>query len=138
MSSVFVYWFTLPNFTYYEDISEDIGGKYNGYVLIHKDHPFFGLDLCDDKLDDIEVHGGISFSGSAALLKGKASEVPLEYLTEDYWCFGFDCLHLGDTEAKWPIENIEKECGKLAEQFLNKELIDKRKPVSLQDAKEEN
>lgn len=54
-------------------------GYYCGYVGVSQFHPFYGKHY--DELD-IDVHGGLSYSGMM-----KFSE---------YWLFGFDCAHLGD------------------------------------------
>lgn len=52
-------------------------GSVNGYVRVPDDHPLHGLDY--DELDDIDVHGGVSFA-------------------DGDW-IGFDTAHFGDY---WP------------------------------------
>jgi len=56
------------------------GGYGNGYVTVPKNHPYYGLDEFDDRVMDLEVHGGVTFAAE----------------TEDGWTFGFDTLHYGD------------------------------------------
>lgn len=53
-------------------------GYRNGYVEVPPDHPFFGKEF-DHIAADLEVHGGLTFSGSI-------------YTDTDWW-LGFDCHH---------------------------------------------
>jgi hypothetical protein len=57
--------------------SPDIG-CWCGYVEVPSDHPWFGLD--GDALPYIDVHGGVTFTGSFA----------------ETWWIGFDCGHYDD------------------------------------------
>ena len=56
-------------------------GHWCGYVGVPNDHTFFGKHK--NELPDLDVHGGITFSGEARYLPG-------------LWSFGFDCGHLHD------------------------------------------
>lgn len=60
----------------YPNTTRRFGGHLCGYVILTKDHPYFGKssDL------DLEVHGGITFGEG----------------DEDTWMIGFDCAHSGD------------------------------------------
>lgn len=72
-----------------------------GYVAVAKDSPLNNIDYNDfyNKHDiDIDVHGGITFSGE---LNKALSKEPL------YW-FGFDCAHLYDGKD---FEAIKKYFG---------------------------
>jgi len=55
-------------------------GAWCGYVAVTKDHPAFGIEY---SALDVEVHGGLTFSGRWFELA-------------QYWWFGFDCCHYGD------------------------------------------
>ena len=71
----------------------------NGYVYIHK-------DLFDEDFDSIiennaGVHGGVTYA---------------EY-EGDYFCFGFDTAHLGDSPDRWTKEDVEKETIELYEEI---------------------
>ena len=55
-----------------------------GYVQVPVDHPWYGEDYYADSGDiDIDVHGGLTFSGQPVGI-------------DHGWWFGFDCAHLGD------------------------------------------
>lgn len=83
-----------------------------GYVSVPENHPFYGKN-CSEIEGDIEVHGGLSFSG-----KMKDSD--------DYW-FGWDYAHVGDrtyisgllfdTEKSWTTQEIADECFDVIKQF---------------------
>ncbi len=109
-----------------------------GYVKVEKGHPwhgahYFDFEYDDHSLDDIEVHGGITFA---------SHDVPCEKEGDDagYW-LGFDCSHGGDApdskyvtgelgqKRDWwmdlmtfegdtvkPIEYVRSECEGLAKQ----------------------
>lgn len=98
----------------FKNSPEDMGGDYNGYVVIHKSHPFFGMDYNDVP---IEVHGGITFGGGAASIGW--GELKEEYRNEDYWVYGFDTVHYMDTRAKWPKEKVEKETFRFYTNFYD-------------------
>jgi len=89
------------------------GGWGNGYVVIPKGNPLHGLHY--DKIN-VEVHYGLTFSEPASEL----SEWP-EILPEDKdgWVVGFDTLHSGDTEYKWPEFAVMDEANRLKEQLEN-------------------
>lgn len=88
----------------------------NGYAVIPKDHPCFGMhydDIEDQYGDIIDVNGGLTYSGSAEGWEG-VSEV---YRNEDHWVVGFDTCHHMDTIARWPKEAVEQEARELAGQL---------------------
>lgn len=64
-------------------------GGWNGYVEVGRDHPLWGLDYDDEKLENVEVHGGLTFVGS--------------WLGEGDWWFGFDCGHAWDISPAMPV-----------------------------------
>jgi hypothetical protein len=58
-----------------------------GYVALPESHPWHGVDY--DKLGDVDIHGGLTWSG----------EFPDEWVVPSLagrWWIGFDCAHLGD------------------------------------------
>lgn len=57
-----------------------------GYVAVPKGHPLYELSYSHSELDDIVVHGGLTYSGP--------SDYPVQ--DPDLWWFGFDCAHSGD------------------------------------------
>jgi hypothetical protein len=56
-----------------------------GYVAVPESHPDYGKHY--DDMEDIEVHGGLTFSGY------------WENLCDGLWYFGFDCGHVYDMNA---------------------------------------
>mgnify|MGYP000924493825 CR=1 FL=1 len=83
----------------------------NGYVVIPKGHPLYGIDYDDI---DLDVHYGITYSNYAS--KENWEEVTQEERDNDCWIIGFDTIHLGDTLEKWPKEKVQEEADYLLEQ----------------------
>lgn len=54
------------------------GGHLCGYVIINKDHPFFGK--YSEEIENIDVHRGVTFSGN-------------RFDGDNEWWIGFDCAH---------------------------------------------
>jgi hypothetical protein len=55
-----------------------------GYVGIDETHPYYGRDYCDEGVEDINCHWGLTYSDKA-------------YFEEsDLWYLGFDCGHCCD------------------------------------------
>jgi hypothetical protein len=59
-----------------------------GYVGLPKEHPYFGKHY--DDIENIEVHGGLTFSGYWEEIDDK----------ELYW-YGFDCGHAWDMDMDY-------------------------------------
>lgn len=76
---------------------------YCGYAVIPVDHPFYGLDY-DEVEDDIDVHGGLTFSGKLDELEG--------------YLLGFNCNHFGDTPEVENEEYTLNECKRLVDQLI--------------------
>lgn len=74
-----------------------------GYAVIPEDHLFYGVDY-DDVEDEIDVHGGLTFSG-------ELDEV-------DGYLLGFDCNHYGDTPEVQDEEYTLNECKSLVDQLI--------------------
>lgn len=64
----------------------------NGYIMLPKEHPLYGQHYDDAELCDI--HGGWTFSEFD------------EFEGKEYWVFGFDTCHLGDTPEMWPKDRV--------------------------------
>ena len=67
-------------------------GSRCGYVGVKKGNPLFGIKYQD--LDDIDVHGGLTFSG-------------VWKRDPDAWLFGYDCNH--DCDRKDPNSEFCRE-----------------------------
>lgn len=73
----------------------------NGYVSLPKGHKFYGLHYDDDLLQDIDIHGGLTYSEQEG----------------DFWTFGFDTAHHADTAENWPKDKVRDEALKLLQQL---------------------
>lgn len=95
-------------------------GHLCGYVKVQYGHPWWGQNVGDDSINDIEVHGGITFSDNYLPIK------PYVRIC-NYWWLGFDAGHYDDifpfgdkfdttiTNATYKnIEFIKNETEKLA------------------------
>jgi hypothetical protein len=91
-----------------------------GYVAVPESHPDYGKHY--DDLEDIEVHGGLTFSGY------------WENLCDGLWYFGFDCGHADDIDnppdivPEYPhrlrynksMGYVERQTRRLAEQLAKR------------------
>jgi hypothetical protein len=59
----------------------------NGYVGIKRDHPYYGLSTSSKQLENIRVHGGVTFADKGIHLNGAK---------KGYWYIGFDTAHAWD------------------------------------------
>lgn len=99
-----------------EQTWSDFGrGWGNGYVGIPKGHPFYGLSYYDDSLyklyDEygLHPHGGFTYASNFNLLTKENDD--------DYWFFGFDTSHLGDTLDIWTKERVEEHTEEIKKMF---------------------
>jgi hypothetical protein len=86
-----------------------------GYVGVIADNPLYEANYSNAIVEDISVHGGLTFSG--AIDDG------------DLWLLGFDCGHAGDLVPHYPgafqregdvyrdLEYVEAQCTSLAKQM---------------------
>lgn len=74
-----------------------------GYAVIPEDHPFYGADY-DDVEGDVDVHGGLTFSGELDEIDG--------------FLLGFDCNHFGDSPEVEDEEYTLSECKRLVDQLI--------------------
>lgn len=65
-----------------------------GYVAISKESPYLELD--DETIDNINVHGGVTFGG----------ELPIIDNGQNFWV-GFDCAHYMDAKDQWIIDQFD-------------------------------
>ena len=90
----------------------------NGYVAVPPSHCMHGIHydrlyyLFKDRPNQISVNGGLTYSNF-----GDGEHAP-----KNWWVFGFDTAHLGDTIEKWPKEAVEAETKRLFCQLLDIEL----------------
>lgn len=91
------------------------GDWYNGYVILPDDHELVDKFYGDfEKEYDIEVHGGITFSGYLSRI------MDLENMDlEEGYVLGFDCNHVGDNPVNCNQGYVENECKKLIDQLIN-------------------
>ncbi len=72
-------------------------GALCGYVGLPPGHPFHGTHYRD--LDDVEVHGGLTFSDACDPDGSEAEGIchtPQPGRPDDVWWLGFDCAHYSD------------------------------------------
>lgn len=117
-----------------------------GYVGVQPSHPAHGVkdsfsydddgnlisvSLIDAEIDNITVHGGLSFADGCG--HGEDESRGICHVTgngepDDVWWFGFDCGHAWDVCPGHPslrsydgeyrtIEYVERECQNLAKQL---------------------
>lgn len=100
-------------------------GYANGYVAIPTDHPLYEKSYDEAYEAGITVHGGLTYSDSIVNILSDFDLWGVEWLDgeipEDYWVFGFDTIHGGDTLAFWNRERCIEETKRLKEQFENYE-----------------
>jgi hypothetical protein len=108
----------IKGFIIENDLTLYDGGFANGYVVIPKDHPLWGLDYTAEEIESLNVHGGITFSEKVDedminhILWGK------DFEEEDLgsWLIGFDTRHSGDNLKRWPRKKVELEVINLIRQ----------------------
>ncbi len=95
-------------------ISNTIKAWRCGYVGIPEAHPYWGVGYQDDKLDHLEVHGGLTFSD------GRLGWIKID---DPLWWIGFDCDHAGDKSLyggdgiERSQKYVELQCERLAAQL---------------------
>ena len=75
-------------------------GHWCGYVRVPDGHPWHGRGPIDDVFDDVEVVGGVTFSGHLDRLRGEA------------WSVGFDTASFNARD--WTLDQVAEETGRLA------------------------
>ena len=67
---------------------------YCGYVGVPKSHPYFGVEYDTPDSFSIPAHCGLTYSSY------------MDEYDRDYWFFGFDCGHGGDSSS---VEDLSSE-----------------------------
>lgn len=92
-------------------------GYANGYVAIPVDHPLYGKTYDEACEAGITAHGGLTYSASMVSVLSNFDPLDTDWLDgevpEDYWVFGFDTMHFGDTINNWPQEKCIEETNNL-------------------------
>lgn len=109
------------------------GGYANGYVAIPPSHPYYAKDYNDVP---VEIHGGLTFGNEiewfADLTDAEKKDVtPINFdslneIPSDYYVFGFDTLHFGDTINRYDRAWCIKETEELAKQLKQIEIKSKQ------------
>ncbi len=68
-------------------------GNWCGYAGVEPGHPWHGVDRDDELLDDVQVHGGLTWAGPAKYHIQSLAD-PARY--KGHWWLGYDCAHGGD------------------------------------------
>ena len=111
-------------------------GAWCGYVGVSEGHPLFGKG---DEDADIEVHGGITFTGACQDHRDETEGIchrPSPGEPDHVWWLGFDCDHAWDLDPSRAVRErqrygwepakeevyrdqayVESECRKLAKQL---------------------
>jgi len=100
-------WFVTENNKLHQYIITDRGWG-NGYVLLPKNHPFYGMHYNSISVD---VHGGLTYSSEFYSDDLTNWNIKTEGITEEdigKWCVGFDTSHYGDNLNRWPREKVEE------------------------------
>ena len=75
-------------------------GAWCGYVGIPAGHPLHGLDHDDDRLEGVEVHGGLTYADGCQEddrpIEERICHIPGPGEPDNVWWFGFDCGHSMD------------------------------------------
>jgi len=83
-------------------------GYLTGYVGVTNSHPLYGQDYGKTMVKELDVHGGITFTG----------EFDIEPFKEKYWYIGFDAAHLMDKVPYVEMTEIEIELPSKIMQIL--------------------
>lgn len=113
-SSSKVVGYFLSDLVKYPSFDPTMRGRYNGYVILGKNHPFSGTR---DIIGNYDVHGGITFANK--LKDFNIDPYPELWAYADNWVVGFDTAHTGDNALDWDLEKTFAETIKLS-QLMNK------------------
>lgn len=104
----------LTDLVKYPSFDPTMRGRYNGYVILGKNHPFDGER---DIIGNYDVHGGITFANK--LKDFNIDPYPELWAYADNWVVGFDTAHAGDNALDWDLDKTVDETIKLS-QLMNK------------------
>lgn len=98
-------------------------GYANGYVAIPTNHPLYGKSYDEAYEAGITAHGGLTYSDSIVNVLSNFDLFGVDWLDgevpEDYWVFGFDTMHAGDTLDFWNLNRCMEEISNLKSQLEN-------------------
>jgi hypothetical protein len=75
---------------------------FNGYILIPKGHPLYGLHYDNILVRRIDVHGGFSYS---------------QFDAQGNWIIGFDTAHSDDNDTIWTHDAVLTELKNAVKQL---------------------
>lgn len=104
----------LTDLAKYPSFDPALRGRYNGYVILGKNHPFDGTR---DIIGNYDVHGGITFANK--LKDFNIDPYPELWAYADNLVVGFDTAHAGDNAENWGLDKTVDETIKLS-QLMNK------------------
>lgn len=82
---------TDPDTGYQYEIRMNFCGCYCGYVALPSLHPLYGAKLEDERIYELDVHGGVTYSDILNLAADDES-----HALDTAWCIGFDTAHMSD------------------------------------------
>lgn len=85
----------------------------NGYVILPKEHPWYGKTYNNIP---VEIHGGLTYSNF--IEEENIVSLGLEDKDIGMYMIGFDTAHYGDNPITWTKEAVQKEADKLLEQCI--------------------
>ena len=94
-------------------------GEYNGYVAVPPEHPLYGKGYDEPEVDNLDVHGGVTFADTADKLPPTSEYLDHKEPPRDWWVFGFDTCHHDDNPDKWNCKTVASETRKLQAQLEN-------------------
>lgn len=121
-----VQYFCVENEQYNTGIYMVERGWGNGYLVLPKDHPFWGVHY--DQINEsphMVAHGGWTFSNFYDKMKSQSSRFitdgsVLESNNDD-WVIGFDTAHYNDNLDNWPREEVFSHIRELVEYYSKEE-----------------
>lgn len=98
------------------DLLKHSCGWGNGYVIISKSHPLWGLHY-EIVNNFVSVHGGLTFSNECD--ETNFNTFGLEESDIGCWIFGFDTAHAGDNKERWHKGAVQAEADFLMVQLVS-------------------
>lgn len=115
-------------------ISGYVFGWGNGYILLPKEHPWYGKDY--DNIP-VNIHGGLTFGEKFNYEyfpkwiedRNFYGDINLDNYKEfnDYWIIGFDTAHSGDNSSNCSKSFVISETDNLLNQCLNDDIQEIKK-----------
>lgn len=121
-----VNYFCIKNKQYTSGIYVLERGWGNGYLILSKGHPLWGVhyDVINESTH-MNPHGSWTFSNYYKNMKKIENEIitdePSFEFNNDDWIIGFDTAHYNDNLDNWPKEMVFKHIRELAEYYSKEE-----------------